>query len=219
MMAKKKPKKAKQANKKPKPVLTIDEIIAKIPSDQRPNPRLPAIAKKLDLVSTGISILVFAFAFYEFRYNREIILHNLKVLPSDVAPILIISFASLWGIITAMRAFQIGFQANVHFLFEPEFVSKGRILISAANIFSMIMSAAALLYLLGFISLILTYFENQIFPSLSAFTNMVLANITGWILSGVIGNFVYDMLKRIFTRKEKDINIEKGMSQNQKGNS
>jgi hypothetical protein len=196
-MAKTKPKKAKRAKKQPKRVSTVEEIIAKIPPEKRPNFKLPALARKLDLVSTAISILVFAYAFYEFRYNKEIILNNLKVLPSDIAPILIISFASVWGIFIAMRLFQIGFQANVHFLFEPEFISKGRIFVSTANIVLMIMSAAALLYLLGFISFVFEYFKNQIFPSLSAFTNMVLANITGWILSGVIGNFCYDILKRI----------------------
>jgi hypothetical protein len=202
-MSKNKSRKAKKAAAKPRRNLTIEDIIARIPPEKRPDPRLPILASQLDFVSFTISMVVLAFVFFELRYNKALILHNLTVIPKEIAPVLLIGFPIVWGIATAIKAFQLGFQANVHFLFEPEFLSKARIAISALNITLMILSALAIFYLSGIVALIFAFFQNQVFPGLSTLTNMILANLAGGILSGLIGNFVYDLLKRIFRARSK----------------
>lgn len=65
-----------------------------------------------------------------------------------------------------------------------------------------ILNVTILLYLWGFIQLLSLFFQEYLFPRLSESTSFVLANLLGWILSGVIGNFFYDLLKKLIINKE-----------------
>ena len=57
-------------------------------------------------------------------------------------------------------------------------------------------------YLHGFVQLLSLFFQNYLFPKLSDFTNFLLANLFNWILSGIIGNFFYDLLKKLTLKKD-----------------
>jgi hypothetical protein len=35
--------------------------------------------------------------------------------------------------------------------------------------------------------------------------NMIITNIVSWVFSGVIGNFVYDMVKKAVSREKKEV--------------
>jgi hypothetical protein len=60
-----------------------------------------------------------------------------------------------------------------------------------------------LLYLSGFIFSLYKFLQNILFPALVDGTNWILSNIFGWIISGVVGNFFYDLLKKNFGSKNR----------------
>jgi hypothetical protein len=74
------------------------------------------------------------------------------------------------------------------------------------NIFTVTMTAIFYLIALqqGYLVDLSNYLKSTIFPSLSEGVNYILSNIVAWIVSGVIGNFAYDLLKRIFQRNESN---------------
>ena len=57
----------------------------------------------------------------------------------------------------------------------------------------------------GYLVGLSNYLKSTVFPSLSEGVNYILSNIVAWVVSGVIGNFAYDMLKGFFQRGENNI--------------
>jgi len=56
----------------------------------------------------------------------------------------------------------------------------------------------------GYLDGLAVFLKSNIFPALSDGVNYILSNIVGWAFSGVVGGFVYDLLKRLYgDKKEK----------------
>ncbi len=62
----------------------------------------------------------------------------------------------------------------------------------------------------GYLEGFAVFLKARIFPAFSDGVNYILSNIVGWAVSGVVGNFVYDLLKRLFAdKKEKSPSVNK----------
>jgi len=57
---------------------------------------------------------------------------------------------------------------------------------------------------LGYLKGLTTFLQASVFPTFSKGVNYVLSNIIGWAISGIIGNFCYDLIKRKHKRTENN---------------
>ena len=70
-----------------------------------------------------------------------------------------------------------------------------------------IISVTTLIYALGlkqgYLDWLATFLKANVFPALSNGANYLISNFIGWAISGIVGNFFYDLLKRLFVDKKE----------------
>jgi hypothetical protein len=98
----------------------------------------------------------------------------------------------------------IGFKSNpINLILDPLAIPRYLKRSSIFSLVSVVIYIISILYLIGFVDLLFAFLSKEIFPGLSSLANMISANLVSWILSGVIGNFIYDMLKKMVSKENK----------------
>ena len=93
----------------------------------------------------------------------------------------------------------------------PETKEQKRIgFITAINAITVACTTISYTFLLkgGYLEGLTTFLQANIFPMLSRGVNYLLSNIIGWAVSGIVGNFCYDLIKRKFRGTEDNIRNE-----------
>ncbi len=217
-MTKKKPQKSKptlaELYRMPKEEL---KKLAKatVEKAERENYELVSLSKKLYLtawVLLAITILLFGILGMQFSSQSQAITNTPASsgeteLPAWVA-LLLVSPVILLSVSLASLIFTIpffwGIRSNPRgLILDPLAIPRMRKSMAIVSMIAIVPLTATLLTLVGFVNIVFEFLKNVVLPGLTNLVNMILANLVSWILSGVIGNFIYDLLKKIVSREKQ----------------
>ena len=178
---------------------------------KKENAQLYKVSRKLNLWSwIGYGTLLVSVLIMS-GWFPEILEANLVVTQSDglysvvfFGITLVVSILSL-AIKSTEFAFRRGYRSNpINLILDPLLIPKLQQRSSTFSLFSIVLSLAVLLYLFGFVALIFRFFSEVIFPGVTDLVNMILSNLVNWALSGVIGNLIYDWMKKMISKQTSD---------------
>jgi hypothetical protein len=173
---------------------------------ERENYDMFSLSKKLNLVAWILIIILFTFYGVLGYLDLDSILNNFN--PSNISILaflisLILTYIAIPIQVTTTVAL-IGFKSNpINLILDPLAIPRYLKRSSIFSLVSVVIYIISILYLIGFVDLLFAFLSKEIFPGLSSLANMISANLVSWILSGVIGNFIYDMLKKMVSKENK----------------
>lgn len=182
---------------------------------ERENSELISLSKRLYLIAwiliaVTISLLVI-FGLQSSNQNQlttNTISLSEEPLPAWALLIIfspIILFSISAGLLTFTIPFFKGIRSNPRgLILDPLAIPRIQKRLSIISMIVIVPSIAVLLSVVGLVNLLFEFLKNVVLPGFTNLLNMIIANLVNWIFSGVVGNFIYDLLKKMVLREKKE---------------
>jgi hypothetical protein len=182
---------------------------------ERENSELISLSKRLYLIAwilIAVTISLLVVLGIQSSNQNQLTINTISLSEEPLPPWAlliifspIILFSASVGLLTFTIPFFKGIRSNPRgMILDPLAIPRMQKRLSIISMIAIVPSIAVLLAAVGFVNILFEFLKNVVLPGFTNLINMIVANLVNWALSGVIGNFIYDLLKKIVLREKRE---------------